>query len=136
MKVVPLAQKKSIFFALCVVVALLMIHTLIRTTDKFEDLVMITRTSDKLLELSRYVLVDGLKDAGNVPVSKQDEILDANLPSLPYVAWKANKEHRWNLKCGQYPYIFDVPFYNTYWQTAKLRNYTLQIYGKLIIGEK
>jgi hypothetical protein len=65
-----------------------------------------------------------------LPVWKKDEIIAENLPSLPYVSWKANKDKRWNLKCGQYPYIYDVSFFNTYWQTFKLQNYTVQIFGK------
>jgi hypothetical protein len=124
-----LHQQKIILFAICVLVTLVMTYRMVVTTDRLEEPVIIVRSSDELLALSRYVLVDDLKRASRVPMSKQDAILGANLPSLPYEAWKANKDGRWILKCGQYPYIFDVPFYNTYWQTAKLRNYTLQIYG-------
>jgi hypothetical protein len=61
---------------------------------------------------------------------KKDEIIGESLPSLPYVSWKANKDQRCNLKCGQYPNIYEVSFFNTYWQTLKLQNYTLQIFGK------
>jgi hypothetical protein len=124
-----MTSSKFILFAICVLVTLVMTYRMVVTTDRLEEPMLIVRSSDELLELSRYVLVDDLKRASNMPMSKQDEILGANLPSLPYEAWKVNKDGRWNLKCGQYPYIFDVSFYNTYWQSAKLKNYTLQIYG-------
>jgi hypothetical protein len=67
-----------------------------------------------------------------LPAWKKDEIIGESLPSLPYVTWKANKNNRRNLKCGQYPNIYDLSFFNTYWQTSKLQNYTVRIFGKKI----
>jgi hypothetical protein len=125
-------HQKFVLLTVCVGVTLLTIRKMVLTTDRLESLLKITRAKNELLELSRYELIVHLKDGAKVPVAEQDEILGANLPSLPYVAWKANKEGRWQLKCGQYPYIFDVSFYNTYWQTAKLGNFTVQIYGEFI----
>jgi hypothetical protein len=85
----------------------------------------LTTGQSKIFRMHRF-----LAEKSPLPARKKDEIIAESLPSLPYVAWKAYKDKRWNLKCGQYPYIYDVSFFNTYWQTFKLQNYTVQIFGK------
>jgi hypothetical protein len=84
-------------------------------------------TGGRSKNFGRQILLMGKT---TLSVWQKDEIIAENLPSLPYVTWKANKNRRWNLQCGQYPYIFDVTFFNTYWQTFKLQNYTVQTFGK------
>jgi hypothetical protein len=85
----------------------------------------LTAGQSKSFQIQRF-----LAEKTTLPAWKRDEIIAESLPSLPYVAWKANKDKRWVLKCGQYPYIYDVSFFNTYWQTFKLQNYTVQIFGE------
>jgi hypothetical protein len=104
----------------CIVGALVILHLIHQmnlTTDQW-----------------RTVETDGfLAEPTTLAAWQKDEIIAESLPSLPYVAWKANKDQKWNLKCGKYPSIYDVSFFNTYWQTFKLQNYTIQIFGKIRI---